>query len=328
MDDWNDLRLVLAVTRARSLAGAARALGIDHSTVFRRLNASEKKLGLRLFERLPGGVYQPTAAGERMAAAAECMEDEALALARDIAGHDHQLSGRLRFTSAETLAYRLLTPHLVAFRQCHPSIVVEFAMDNRIFDLSRREADVALRPQRPEEGNLWGRKIAGVAWAIYGGRAYFDAKTLPASVKDLARHPLIGWDETAAQFGAADWFERTAPADAFVYRTASLVNQLLAAKAGIGLAALPCYLGDPEPELIRALPNPLAELTAELWIVTHADLKNTARVRAFFDVVGGRLAKQRGLFEGLCPVKNETVSARIPIERKAKNRRVSGTRIV
>jgi len=103
---------------------------------------------------------------------------------------------------------------------------------------------------------------------------------------------------------------------------------LLAAKAGIGLAALPCYLGDPEPELIRALPNLLAEPTAELWIVTHADLKNTARVRAFFDVVGGRLAKQRDLFEGLCLVKNETVPARIPIERKAKNRRVSGTRIV
>jgi LysR substrate binding domain len=175
-----------------------------------------------------------------------------------------------------------------------------------------------LRPQCPKEGSLWGQ-IAGVAWAVYGARAYFDAKRLAASVKELARHPLIGWDEAVGRFGAADWFERTAPADAFVYRTASLVNQLLAAKAGIGLAALPCYLGDPEPELIRALPNPLAELTAELWIVTHADLKNTARVRAFFDVVVGRLANQRDLFEGLYPDKNQPVSARTPIDRSNPN---------
>src|SRR4051812_915885 len=102
MEDWNDLRLFLAVTRARSIVGAAKTLGIDHSTVFRRLNALEKKVDVRLFERLPSGIYQPTSAGARMAAAAECMEHEALALDRDIAGRDHKLIGRLRVTSAET----------------------------------------------------------------------------------------------------------------------------------------------------------------------------------------------------------------------------------
>jgi DNA-binding transcriptional LysR family regulator len=125
-----------------------------------------------------------------------------------------------------------------------------------------------------------------------------NANGLPPSIKKLRGHPLIGWDEMSARFGAAEWLERTAPADAFVYRTASLVNQLLAAKAGIGLAALPCYLGDPEPELTRALPNPPPELATELWIVTHVDLKNTGRVRAFIDLVGGRLARQRDLFDG------------------------------
>ncbi len=224
MEDWNDLRLLLAVTRAKSIVGAAKTLGVDHSTVFRRLNALEKKLGVRLFERLPGGVYQPTAAGARTAAAAECMEHEALALDRDIAGRDHKLVGRLRVTSSETLAYRLLIPHLAAFHRTHPSIVVEFTVDNRILDLSRREADVAIRPQRPKESVLWGRKIAGVAWTVYGARAYLNANGLPASPKDLKRHALIGWEETAARFGAANWFERAAPEDAFVYRTASLVN--------------------------------------------------------------------------------------------------------
>lgn len=298
MDDWNEPRLVLAVTRAGSLTGAAKTLGVDHSTVFRRLNAFEARLGARLFERLPGGAYEPSPAGERMAAAAERMEDEVLALARDIAGRDHRLSGRLRVTSSETLAYRMLTRHLAAFRQAHPGIVVELAIDNRVLSLSRREADIALRPMRPKEGDLWGRKLAGVAWAIYGASAYLKTNGVSISQNDLGHHALIGWDETAAGILAAEWLGRSAPAEAFVYRTSSLVNQFVAAKAGIGLAVLPCYLGDGEPGLARALPEPVPELESELWIVTHADLKGTARVRAFFDLVGEGLAGERGLFEG------------------------------
>ena len=103
-----------------------------------------------------------------MAAAAERMEDEALAIDRDIAGRDHRLSGRLRVTSSETLAYRKLTSHLATFRRTHPGIIVELVVDNRILNLSRREADVALRPMRPKEADLWGRKLADVAWTIYG----------------------------------------------------------------------------------------------------------------------------------------------------------------
>ena len=299
MDDWNELRLALAVHRARSLTGAAKALGVDHSTAFRRLNALEAKLGVRLFERLPGGTYRATPAGERMAAAAERMEDEALALDRDIAGRDHRLSGRLRVTSSETLAYRTLTRHLAAFRRAHPGIVVELVVDNRVLSLSRREADIALRPMRPKEGDLWGRKLADVAWTVYGAGAYLKENGSPiSSPEDLARHALVGWEETAGGIMAADWLNRTAPGETFVYRTNSLVNQLVAAKAGIGLALLPCYLGDGDPDLARALPNPVPELAGELWIVTHADLKGTARVRAFFDLVGEGLARERDLFDG------------------------------
>ena len=299
MDDWNEPRLVLAVQRAGSLAGAAKSLGIDHSTAFRRLNTLEDRLGVRLFERLPGGTYVPTSAGERMAAAAERMEDEALALDRDIAGRDHRLSGRLRVTSSETLAYRLLTGHLAAFRRAHPGIVVELVVDNRVLSLSRREADIALRPTRPKEGDLWGRKLARVAWAVYGAHAFLQASPTPISTADdLGAHPLIGWGDSTVGLAAADWLGRMARAEAFVYRTNSLINQMLAARAGIGLALLPCYLGDCEPDLARAMPQPIRELTGELWIVTHADLKDTARVRVFFEVVGGGLAKDRDLLAG------------------------------
>jgi molybdate transport repressor ModE-like protein len=298
MEDWNEPRLVLAVARAGSLTQAAKALGLDHSTVFRRLRALEERIGVRLFERLPGGAYQATAAGERMAAAAERMEDEAVALERDIAGRDHRLSGRLRVTSSETLAYRLLTGQLAAFREAHPGVVVELAIDNRVLSLSRREADIALRPVRPREGDLWGRKLAGIAWTVYGRRDRLTGADAPTSTDELSRHPLIGWDDGASGIGAAAWLESVAPGEAFVFRTTSLIGQLVAAKAGIGLAVLPCYLGDPEPDLARALPSPVAELGTELWIVTHKDLRRTARVRAFFELVGDGLACERDLFAG------------------------------
>ena len=299
MQDWNELRLILAIQRSGSLTAAARMLQIDHSTAFRRLNGLEARLGVRAFERLPGGIYQATAAGERMAAAAERMEDETLALDRDIAGRDHRLSGRLRVTSSETLAYSRLTRHLADFRQEHPGILVELAIDNRVLSLSRREADIALRPIRPTEGDLWGRKLAGVAWSLYASpdrvQAMGGAAETPGA---LAGEPLIGWEETTTGIQAAGWLARAMPTETVVYRTNSLVNQLTAARAGIGMALLPCYLGDGDPGVERALAPAIAELQGELWIVTHADLKGTARVRAFFDLVGNGLAAERDLFEG------------------------------
>lgn len=299
MEDWNELRLVLAVQRAGSLTVAAQALGIDHSTAFRRLKALEARLGVRLFERLPGGAYQTTDAGARMAAGAERMETEAAALDRDITGRDRRLCGRLRVTSSETLAYGRLTVHLAAFRRAHPGIVVELAVDNRVLSLSRREADIALRPIRPKEGDLWGRKLAGVAWAFYAAPAYLHANGgLLSKPGDVARHALIGWEERASGIRAADWLVRAAPPEAFVYRTSSLINQLVAAKAGIGIALLPCYLGDADPGVARALSEPVPNMNGELWIVTHADLKETARVRAFFDLIGDSLTRERDLFEG------------------------------
>lgn len=298
MEDWNALRLVLAVHRTGTLTGAAQALGVDHSTAFRRLRGVEERIGVRLFERLPGGAYEATEAGARMASAAERMEDETLALDRAIAGVDRRPSGRLRVTCSETLAHSILTEHLAAFRRAYPGIVVELAIESRVLSLSRREADVALRPFRPREGDLWGRKLAGVAWAVYGARELVATLGPIAGPEALGRCPMIGWDRSASRLVAADWLERRVDGASVVYRTTSIVNQCVAARAGIGLALLPCYLGDGTADLARALPEPLAEVAGELWIVTHADLKATARVRAFFDEVGEGLARERDLFEG------------------------------
>ncbi len=298
MEDWNDHRLVLAVARAGSLTAAAKALGVDHSTVFRRLAALEARLGLPLFERGPGGVYTPTGAGTHASAAAERMEDAALGLARDLAGQDRRLAGRLSITCSETLAFRLLTPWVGRFRAEHPGIVVEIVVDSRVLNLSRREADVALRVARPREGDLWGRKLADVAWTAYGASSHLAAGPPLAGPQDLAAHPLIGWEEATTGVNAARWLAEIVPPEAVVYRTGSLVNQMVAARAGLGLALLPCYLGDPEPGLARALPEPIADLSREMWIVTHRDLRNTARIRAFFDTVTRGVQTDRALIEG------------------------------
>lgn len=298
MEDWNELQLVLAIARTGTLTGAAKLLKIDHSTVFRRLVALEARLDLKLFERTTGGAYAATAIGAQMAATGERMEDEAHALDRALSGRDHRLTGQLRVTSSETLAFRLLMPHLASFRHSHPGVTVELILDSRVLSLSRREADIALRPMRPKEGDLWGRKLSDVAWTVYGRRELYPP---PLTENDLAQHPLIGWGEGTTGIGAVNWLTRIAPPEAFAYRSSSLINQYHAVKAGLGLAPLPCYLADPDPELIRVIPEPIPVLQREMWIVTHSDLKATARVRAFFDIVGDGLIRQRLALAGLSP---------------------------
>ena len=278
MPDWDDLRYALAIARSGSLAGAARALSVDNSTVFRHLNALEARLGAKVFERLPSG-YRPTESGERLLDAAERMETEAIAVDRELSGRDTRLSGKLRVTSSETLAFRILTAEIARFRVVHPGIEVELVLDNRALDLSRREADVALRATRPREPDLFGRKLADIAWAVYG-LVKETPKQLKAKGKDpLAGQEFVSWAETAQGIKAARWLADNIPRDAVVYRSSSILNQLVAAKSGMGLAVLPCYLGDPESDLARVT-GPILELTTELWLITHQALKDSARVRA------------------------------------------------
>jgi DNA-binding transcriptional LysR family regulator len=294
--DASDLSLVLALARARTLAGAAEFLDVDVSTIFRRLNELERRLRVRLFERSKRG-YHLTAAGERATAAAERIETELHALDREITGRDQQLTGALRVTASETLSHSALPRLFATFRESHPGIELILNIDNRVLDLGRREADVALRTRRPSQGDLFGRRLAGIAWAFYGGASTRRSLKREGSRLDFSRHDVIGWDHTEARIVASAWIEAQVPASQLVYRSNSLVNQLMAVRAGVGIALLPCYLADPVPE-VRRLTAALPELEGELWIVTHKDLKETARVRAFLTIVGDGIAAQRTLFEG------------------------------
>lgn len=290
-----DLPLILALSRDRTLAGAAERLGVDLSTVFRRLNTLEKRLRVRLFDRSARG-YQLTAAGERAAGAAERVETELLALDRDISGRDQQLSGNLRVTASETLSHAVLPKLFAQFHDLHPRIQLVLSIDNRVLDLGRREADVALRVRRPTDANLFGRRLTGIAWAFYGPAEAGPNLRREGGTFNFSRHSVIGWDEPS-RIIVGDWIAANVPGDRIGYRSNSLVNQLMAVRAKLGIALLPCYLADAN-DGVRRISGVLPDLASELWIVTHQDLKNTARIRAFLGVIGDAIAASRRSFEG------------------------------
>lgn len=296
MLDWDDLRLFLAVARGGTLAAAARTLGVNPSTVFRRLKGLERAAGVRLVDRRPEG-YVVTAAGQDMLARAARIEEEVLALDRRLAGRDLRLEGTVRVTAPDTVAAGLLPGPLAAFRQAHPGIAVELAVSNEMFSLSRREADVAVRPTRAPEGAMVGRRLAHVAFAVYGSRAYLAKHDAPARPEELRSHALIGPDDSLAGIGAARWLARAAGGAAPAFRANSILAQYHAVRAGAGLGVLPCFLADPDTALARVLP-PEPDMGSELWLLTHADLRRTARVRAFLDFMAAALVAERDLIEG------------------------------
>lgn len=297
-ENWDDLRYVLAVARAGRLDGAAALLGVDPSTVFRRLKACEARLDARLFDRR-GGVYRVTGEGQAVLAQAEAMEEAALTLQRRLAGGDVRLSGTLRITMADTLALGAMPGHLRAFRDRFPDIVIETVVSNALLSLSRREADVAIRPgNNPLQGSaMVGRRVATIAFGLYGAPAYLTRHGRPSGPEEaFSGHLLIGFDESLGQIGPARWLDRHGSGARTVYRSQSLVHMASAARAGIGLALLPCFLADAEPTLQRLF---IADGEAEtgLWLLTHEELRHTARVRAFLDFVAPRLVARRKLFD-------------------------------
>ncbi len=290
--EWDDLRYVLAVANTGSLAGAARTLGVNHTTVLRRLATFENRLGLRLFERLPTG-YVLTAGGEELIAAARGIEDTVTALERKLAGRDLRLTGTLRVTTTDTLMASLLPEILAEFRSAHAGIQLEVAVANQMFNLGKRDADVAIRPAKEPPEALVGRRVAKVAFAVYAGHGY----AARGRRIDLARERWLAPDDSLAGTSAARWMRATLPESEIVLRADSFVALRQAAEAGLGLAALPCYLGDTSPGLVCVHP-PIAEMETALWVLTHEDLRRTARVRAFTEHVAAAFARRRPLLEG------------------------------
>jgi DNA-binding transcriptional LysR family regulator len=292
MQDWNDLRYVLAIARARGATEAARCIGVHPSTVFRRLNALEEGLGVRLYERLPEG-YLATSAGEEICRLAEKIEEDIAVLSRRLAGRDLRPSGTVHVTTTDTLV-ALLAPYFADFRKANPEVELRVTVANRFFDLTRHEADVAIRPATDPPNPLVGRRLAKIATAIYASHDYLAGRDEPL---ELSEHEWIGPDESLSHLASWRWLRQSFPAASIRYRFNSLMAGLAAAKAGLGVVTLPCFLGDVEPTLRRVRP-PLPALENALWLLTHKDLRHVARVRALLDFMAAGLAAERPLLEG------------------------------
>lgn len=290
---WDDLRFVLAVKRAGSLSGAGRRLSLSHATVFRRLEAMERRLGVQLFERGRSG-YSPTPAGEQLCAAAERVEAEVATAERLVVGRDLKPEGTLRVTATDTLCFGILMPICRTFRQRFPAIKLEMVISDQLSNLSKREADVALRATvRPQE-SMHGRKLGKITQAVYARRRHPAAKEADPAWAD---YDWVGPDSTLSYPPLEKWLAKNGAGERVVCRVNTLLGMREAALVGMGLTVMPCYLCDPDPRLVR-LGEPIPEMESELWSLTHPDLKAVSRIRAFLDFVAGEIVRQRPALAG------------------------------
>jgi DNA-binding transcriptional LysR family regulator len=271
MWQWDDVRFFLAVSRNRSLSGAARALRVDHATVGRRIAAFEEQLGSKLFDRTPDG-FAITAAGQAILSQCEAMESAAASVDRLVAGHDARLSGLVRVATTEGLAHVIIVPALAMLAGAHPQLQVEVMTDPRPLNIARRQADIAVRFGRPTDAELVCRKLGDCGLAPYASRAYLATHGVPERGKGLAGHSSVSY------LGAPSWFSNALAGARVGFFGNSPFVQMRAVAAGIGIGIVPCCLGDDYPELQRLSPAEPPEVRP-VWMIIHRDLRRVARIR-------------------------------------------------
>jgi DNA-binding transcriptional LysR family regulator len=300
--DWSDLRYALAVGNAGSLAGAARKLGVNHTTVLRRLDALEEHLGARLFERHRSG-YHPTEAGSMLLEQARRMADQADEIERRVLGRDRELTGPLRVTTAFVIMEHLLPRPLATFARKYPGIEVEVVENAFMVDLSRRhadqaqtwarlEADVALRLSASVAEHLVGRQVGMTHCRAYAMRG---AAGLPQTLQPLATlvkdAPWVAFERDAHSRVYDRWM-RQQLAQANVRLRVDIFNAMAAMiRTGVGVGLLPTFMEASHPDFV-AVSERIPELSVPVWMLTHPDLRDTARVRVFMQDVGDALAER------------------------------------
>jgi DNA-binding transcriptional LysR family regulator len=295
--DWNDLKCFVAIARHGSTIAAGKALGIDPSTVQRRLAALQGAVGQPLVRRTPGG-YRLTGFGESMLGHGVQVGAAVDAFVREVGLLGREAIGVVRVTCPEPIVARLVSAGLIErFHARHPRLRVEFVASDRYLDLAKGEVDVALRSGDTDDAGLVGRRIGDSLWAVYGSSGYVATRGRPARVEDLAAHALIGLDASMAGHRTAAWLREVAPESSVVARNGSVLGLVSSARSGVGLAPLPIALGDAEPDLLRVL-EPIPALTRIWRILTTPELRRTPRVSAFFDLVVDEIDALRPVITG------------------------------
>lgn len=289
--NWDDLRFVTAVVRHGSLLHAARELQVEHTTVGRRIDAAERALGVKLFARSTTGLVL-TAEGERLIEPLQRVEDAVSALERRATAEEGELTGTVKVTAPETFGVAWLAPRLASFARQHPGLHVDLDPSGQVLDLGRRQAEIAVRFFRSKQKELIVRRVAEVGHGLYASRSYLSRYPL-RSERELKDRPLLTVPPGTVD---AAWFAKLADDAQPTFTSTLTVALVAAAKAGAGIAVLPRYLGDAEPEL-EHLPMP-DEPHEALWLTVHKDLRSTPRVRALLDFLAAQFERERATLRG------------------------------
>jgi len=291
--NWNDLQIIQSVAEKGSATAAATVLGVNHATILRRINAFEESQGVKIFERHRTG-YRPTAAGRAILEAAQGISSSVTTIQREILGQDTRLEGKVRLTTTDSIALSCLPAYISGFNQLHPAIEIELVMTNHRLDLTRLDADISIRPSRNPPEQLIGRKACGLAFAAYAASNDVENCNI-SSLEDV--DTWLGVSQALENSPVGHWLIERFPEANIAAKADSFIALRELTASGMGTAIVPCCLGDPDPRLMRIAP-PIKELDTSMWVLTHPQLKSSARISALSKFLAKSLRRDRALLEG------------------------------
>jgi len=310
--DWSDLRYVLAVAHEGSAAAAARALGVNHSTVVRRVRTFEDNSGVRVFDHLSTG-YRLTDEGRVFLAAAESIDGVLHELGRSIVRSDDDLTGHVRITTTDSIA-PLFVDKLAELRGAHPHVTIDLLITNTRLNLDALDADIAIRPTLKPPERLVGRKICDVGFGLYVSRDLLAGVDEPA----VEKLPTLGLGGPLASSSLGQWLDESPLTGPIAMRCDTFMLLLALAEEGAGCTILPCWLGEPSQRLQRVGPD-LLEFRNHLWLLYHSDVRRSRRVQVVADGLVTALRAKRGLIEGPAWAGRSKRGGRLPTRRAAGN---------
>jgi DNA-binding transcriptional LysR family regulator len=278
-DNWDEIRTAYQVARLGTVSGAADVLGVHHATVIRHIDALERRLGTKLFQRHARG-YTATEAGRDLQLVAQTTEDQFSQLVGRIKGQGETVTGELIITSIGGLT-NLFTPVFVSFQRAHPDVRLLYLADSRLFRLEYGEAHVAIRAgAMPSEPDNVVQPLTRIRWGLFASKGYAAEKGLPATTEDLARHSFIGASSEVARAPFHRWLAERVPPENYTFLVSDMAAISMAIRASAGIGFMPVAEGQGDPELVEVMPT-RPEWEVPLWLVTHVDLHRTTKVQAF-----------------------------------------------
>ncbi len=279
MENWDEIRTAFQVARMGTVSGAADVLGVHHATVIRHIDALEKQLGARLFQRHARG-YTPTEAGRDLLSVAKATEEQFSQLASRIKGQGETVTGELVVTTIAGIS-QLLTPVFTSFQAEHPSVVVRYLSDMRVFRLDYGEAHVAIRAgAAPQEPDNVVQPLVRLRWGLYASRSYVAEYGIPTGPEEFHKHRFVSIDNLSSRAPFYRWLNDRVPSECITYRVTEMAATDAALRTGAGIGFYPVGDASREPDLVQIM-APLEEWESPLWIVTHVDLHRTLKVQAF-----------------------------------------------